>query len=177
MVRGGKICRYDGTLVESPESLRFSAKARGLVPRLVQGIRVLEQALRTAWAETKSWKTSCINERAQYEAALARHAEGHTGPLGDLDHVLHALELGVLPRGVVLREVQAWAVGKGQHAGVYNPDLIRAERENREAKERSEDVAKQLQETLEAQRALLEELRLTKKERAAIVSRVVGKGS
>jgi hypothetical protein len=170
-VHEGTVVRYSGDPVNDPKSLIFITKARGYVPRLLKGVRVLETALRTAWAEAKSWKMSCVRERQQYEDALARHANQKTGPIEDLEFYIEIAELHADTRSRIAREIQAWAVGKKRHPGVYSVDIERARRDAAEREERRLAVATEYEQKVRQLNALLDELQLTKQERRALQER------
>ena len=162
VVKDGRVVRYGGDELVKPESLSFIAAARAAIPRLVRGVRVLEDALRTARIEASSWKRTVIAEREQHDQALGRVADNQTGPIEDLEILIELAELGAERRPVLVREIRHWAAGKARHPGVYAHNVERA---RQEASERDlETIRREC-------RALLEELRLTKKEREAVLAR------
>jgi hypothetical protein len=177
VVREGRVVRYGGEELARKDSLLFIAAARGAVPRLVRGVRALETALRTAWAEATSWKRSVIAEREQHEAALARAADGKTGPIEDLEILIELAELGAERRGILVREIQRWAAGLARHPGVYAHNVELARSRARLDDESRKSVAREV-ETLGRQcRALIEELELTKKERKAAIDRATARAA
>jgi len=66
--RGGRVQRFNGVAVGSDKSLALMAAARSLVPRLLRGIRALEDALRVAWTSEAGW-------RREYNAEVERHRQ------------------------------------------------------------------------------------------------------
>ena len=171
VVKAGRVVRYGGDELVKPESLSFIAAARAAVPRLVRGVRVLEDALRTARIEASSWKRTVIAEREQHDQALGRVADNQTGPIEDLEILIELAELGAERRPVLVREIRHWAAGKARHPGVCAHDIERARQEAKERTRVRAESERDLETMRRECRALLEELRLTKKEREAVLAR------
>jgi hypothetical protein len=167
----GRVVRYGGDELVKPESFQFIAAARAAVPRLVRGVRVLEDALRVARAEAASWKRTVVAEREQHGEALGRVADNQTAPVEDLELLVELAELGVERRGIIVRDIREWAAGKARHPGVYQHDLLRARQLAKDRARIRLENERDLETTRRECRALLEELRLTKKEREALLQR------
>lgn len=76
-----EIERYGGKpLSKVRESLRFAASSIRVVPRLLKGIRVLENAYQSARAEVAGLKNEYVREREDAKAAALRRSDGKTGP-------------------------------------------------------------------------------------------------
>jgi hypothetical protein len=111
-VRDGKVTRFSGAPVASTQSFTFMAKARAYVPRLLTGVRALEEALRTAWATIHGMKLQAERDRKATEAALARNAKGSTGPEGEVAVLLEARRFGMYTDFGLERQLRRWALGE-----------------------------------------------------------------
>ncbi len=188
-VVGGEVVRYGGAPFEKREgSLRLMAAAVTAIPRLLRGIRVLEQALRSAWLSASADRRTMIEAAEQHAEDMARGFKGQTGPESDIDALAEAIELGAFShrpgtiggprhrRDWLARTLRAWATGVClQKHRTYRIDLdrLRAQKaeDDRIRAEADADVARQRAEI----RVLLEELRLTKKQREAMAAKVKAK--
>lgn len=85
--------RYSGTFERRAESLLFAARARSFVPRLLKGIRVLEEALASARIEVALWRREAIEHRERAEQDARRRSEGQTGPEDELQYLARLAEL------------------------------------------------------------------------------------
>lgn len=83
-VTGGVLMRYAGPFERPAESLSFAAKARSIVPRLLKGLRVLEDAYATRRAEVASYRNELAGARLDSRATAERAAAGKTGPSWEL---------------------------------------------------------------------------------------------
>lgn len=98
-VTGGVLARYAGPFERPAESLTFAAKARAIVPRLLKGLRVLEDAYATRRAEVASYRNELAGARLDSRATAERAAAGKTGPSWDLGLVArYAALLGRIAR-------------------------------------------------------------------------------
>lgn len=84
-VAHGHLVRHGGKPFKRPEeSLRFAALARHVVPRLIKGLRVLEDVYATRCAEVVSLTNELRAARLDARATAERVAEGKTGPSWEL---------------------------------------------------------------------------------------------
>ena len=98
--------------------------------------------------------------------AKPKSVEGH-----DLEILIELAELGAERRPVLVREIRHWAAGKARHPGVYAHDIERARQEAKERTRVRAESERDLETMRRECRSLLEELRLTKKEREAVLAR------
>jgi hypothetical protein len=178
----GEVRRYGGAPFERREaSLRLMARAITAIPRLTKGIRVLEEALRSAWIETASWKRGAVAERERHEADIARAFKGQTGPESDLDALAEAIDLDEFShqpgsigsarhrRDWLARILRAWASGVSiQEHPHLRVDLESARRRKAENDRIRVKIAADDARARAEIRALLEELKLKKHEREQI---------
>lgn len=181
----GEVVRYGGAPFANREaSLRLMAAAVTALPRLLRGIRALENALRSAWLSASADRRAMIDAAEQHAEDMARGFQGQTGPESDIDVLAEAIELGWFShrpgtigtarhrRDWLARSLRAWATGVClQKHRTYRIDLDRLRAQKAEDDRlRGEIEAETAQQRAEI-RALLEELKLTKKQRAALVAR------
>lgn len=89
------------------------ALSREWIPRLLTGVRVLEVALRTAWAEAASWKAEAVRQREAHVADLARASTAQTGPEEEVGMLVRLRLRGVLSSDRALAGYLArWARGE-----------------------------------------------------------------
>ncbi len=171
----GRVQRYGGKPLEKPGSLALMAESVSIIPRLVRGLRALEEALANAWAGEASWKAQCVRERADHAAAMGRANARQTAPEHEINTLVAAIEAGAVNARAVPGMLRAWAMGESMGEGSYRltlNDLAAAQ------KRASEEKAFRVERDTETQRgraevsALLAELKLTKREREAIAGRV-----
>lgn len=74
-VAHGRVVGYREQIL-GPGSLQLMAASVCLVPRLIRGIRALEEALRSAWASAETWKNQYSRERDAHTATAHRAAAG-----------------------------------------------------------------------------------------------------
>lgn len=180
------VARYgDKPFERRQASMRLMARAVTAIPRLIKGIRVLEEALRSAWISASIAHRELREERERGAEELARAFKGQTGPELDMDVLAEAIELGVFShqpgsiggprhrRDWLASTLKAWASGVSiQEHPRFRIDLEdarhrRAERDRFEA----EWEAQVKRERAEV-RVLLEELKLKKREREALAAKV-----
>lgn len=171
-VRDGRITRHNGDPVASPKSLDFMARARGWVPRLLKGIEVLEESLAISRVNAASHRRELMAAREQHVEDLKRAHGGETGPEYDLDVIVEAVQLGCMDGRYLKFILGRWAKGESTQAGLHSIDIERArERAREDARIREEVKAGEERDRAEV-RALLAELRLTKREREAVAKNV-----
>lgn len=90
----GQLERYGGKPFERPEaSLHLASRAVTVIPRLLRGIRVLEERYAQARAEIASLKNELTGERTAGRAAALPRAEGRTGPEWEPAQIIRMAEL------------------------------------------------------------------------------------
>lgn len=112
LARDGKIVRHSGAPVSTAGSIAFMAAAVSLVPRLLRGIATLENALRTSWAETASWRAEHRRAKDESDAALDRAKKGETGSDWSLLVVCEAYKLNVIDNRSLMHFLGRWARGE-----------------------------------------------------------------
>jgi hypothetical protein len=109
----GEVQRYGGAPFERREaSLRLMARARNAIPRLLRGIRVLEEALQTAWASAESNRAEWLRERDGREQDALRRAGGHTGPEEEIAMLARLALYGAFQPRYIEELVRRWAGGQ-----------------------------------------------------------------
>lgn len=109
----GEVQRYGGKPFERRDaSLRLMARAVTAIPRLVRGIRVLEEALENAWASAASSRAEWLRERDGREQDAARRAEGRTGPEDEIAMLARLALYGALQPRHIEELVRRWAGGQ-----------------------------------------------------------------
>ena len=183
-----EVQRYGGKSFERREaSLRLMARAVTAIPRLIRGIRVLEEALRSARLSASIARRELMEERERHAADIERTTQARTGPDSDIDALVEVIELGEFsPRASkvydsdrrhtskwLARWIRAWASGVSvQEKPLMRLDVERArQRYAEEQRFRAEWDAEHRRERDEV-RTLLEELKLKKREREQIAERV-----
>lgn len=138
-VKDGAVVRYGGAPMERPDaSLRLMARAVTAIPRLLRGIRVLEEALRSAWNAHSIALRELRDGRDGREADAVRRSEGATGPSREIAVLARLAALGVYQdNGQYLeRLLRTWTGGGSiDEKGVLTQQVIAAERAARERAE------------------------------------------
>lgn len=171
----GAVVRWGGQPLERRASAVFMAASLALVPRFVKGIRVLEEALATAWREVTYLKAQNAKRAEEMEATARNAAAGRTGSERDLDDLATAAGEGALTAHHARILVREWAGGRD----LAKEQLPLRVKHHREDLEREKKIREAVQaEAVEIRRqclVLLDELELTKKERAAVDARARAK--
>lgn len=171
-LREGRITRHDGTPVASKGSLNLMARARGWIPRLVRGIEVLEESLASSRVNAASFRRELLAAREQHVEDLKRAHGGETGPEYDLDVIVEAVQIGAMDARYLKFILGRWAKGESTQAGLHSFDIERARARVREEARIREEVKAEAERDRAEVRALLAELRLTKREREAVAANV-----
>lgn len=111
------VTRYNGEPVRSRGSFALMAAAVGVVPRLLKGVRVLEEALRLAWIDAASWKRDYLEERRAREEDARRRSEGKTGDDHELRMLAGLAKLGACSGERLEGFLRTWAGGGSVNVG------------------------------------------------------------
>ena len=91
---GPSLERHGGKPFEKPDaSYRFAAASIGIVPRLVKGLRFLEERFAFVRAEIAGLKNELSREREDAKIAALNRAEGRTGPEWEPAQIARLAEL------------------------------------------------------------------------------------
>lgn len=109
----GEVQRYGGRPFERREaSLRLMARAVTAIPRLLRGLRVLEEALQNAWASAASSRAEWLRERDGREQDALRRAEGRTGPEDEIAMLARLATYGAFQPRYIEELLRRWAGGQ-----------------------------------------------------------------
>lgn len=90
-VKDGAVVRFGGEPLTNPRTLNLFAKSLSVIPRLITGIRTLEDALRRAWDDASGSRRELIAEREGRREDADRRSAGKTGPDWELSLVARYL--------------------------------------------------------------------------------------
>ena len=156
--------RLDGSLALMAASVR-------LVPRLVRGIRALEEALRSAWITDTRYRREREEMIKRHEEAMVRANAHESGPDHEIDVMVRATELGCMRPGLLRLMLRKWAMGESiQMDPKLRMNVDDAEKRIVAEKKISDEVwADMDRERLEIHE-IVKILRLRKKEKEAILA-------
>lgn len=108
-----EVQRYGGRPFERREaSLRLMARAVTAIPRLIRGVRALEEALANARADAACARNEWLRERDGREADALRRSEGRTGPEDEIAMLARLVQYGAFQPRYLEELLRQWAGGK-----------------------------------------------------------------
>jgi hypothetical protein len=140
VVRNGRIEHFRGTPIDEP-SLAYAAASRLVIPTLLRGVRALENALRDAWSEARSWRSEYTRERDNHQATARRGETQRRADYG-LESIARLLALSADQPGQLHRAadlLQRWYGGE-DIAPLLRHDIEVLEKQAAQRKKENDEI-------------------------------------